>query len=161
MLRCVPSLTRSARKGASYRAREGLEPQLIRERDGLYGLARTRWAARHSGWRADRRPARLAVVCRVCRNATRASTPHQSARRRRAAAIINLAETFWRDCRPESLMITGRRLIALGRRESVTHVIFGRTARTDGKCCCAGWTLDKFLSAVPDAAVHVVPPTEN
>jgi hypothetical protein len=33
MLRCVPSLTRSARKGASYRAREGLEPQLIRERD--------------------------------------------------------------------------------------------------------------------------------
>ena len=52
-------------------------------------------------------------------------------------------------------------LIAFAQREGVTHVIFGQSARTRWELLMRGSTLDKFLSAVPDAAVQVVPLTEN
>jgi hypothetical protein len=42
-----------------------------------------------------------------------------------------------------------------------SHVIFGRSARTRWARLVRGSTLDKFLSAVPDAAVQVVPLTES
>ena len=52
-------------------------------------------------------------------------------------------------------------LIAFAQREGVTHVIFGQAARTRWELLWRGSTLDKFLSAVPDAAVQVVPLTES
>ena len=52
-------------------------------------------------------------------------------------------------------------LIAFAQREGVTHVIFGQSARTRWEVIWRGSTLDKFLGAVPDAAVQVVPLTEN
>jgi len=51
-------------------------------------------------------------------------------------------------------------LIAFAQREGVTHVIFGQTARSRWDLLWRGSTLDKFLSAVPDAAVQVVPLNE-
>ena len=48
-------------------------------------------------------------------------------------------------------------LIAFAQREGVTHVIFGQSARTRWELLWRGSTLDRFLSAVPDAAVQVVP----
>ena len=48
-------------------------------------------------------------------------------------------------------------LIAFAQREGVTHVIFGQSARSRWELVLRGSTLDKFLSAVPDAAVQVVP----
>jgi two-component system sensor histidine kinase KdpD len=48
-------------------------------------------------------------------------------------------------------------LIAFAQREGVTHVIFGQTARSRWERLVRGSTLDKFLKAVPDAAVQVVP----
>jgi two-component system sensor histidine kinase KdpD len=48
-------------------------------------------------------------------------------------------------------------LIAFARREGVTHVIFGQSARTRWELLWRGSTLDRFLSEVPDAAVQVVP----
>ena len=52
-------------------------------------------------------------------------------------------------------------LVAFAQREGVTHVIFGQSRRgRDGNSCWRGSTLDQFLSAVPDAAVQVVPLTE-
>jgi two-component system sensor histidine kinase KdpD len=51
-------------------------------------------------------------------------------------------------------------LIAFAQREGVTHVIFGQSARTRWELVLRGSTLDK-LSAVPDAAVLVVPLTET
>jgi two-component system sensor histidine kinase KdpD len=48
-------------------------------------------------------------------------------------------------------------LIAFAQREGVTHVIFGQSARSRWELVMRGSTLDKFLSAVPDAAVQVVP----
>ena len=52
-------------------------------------------------------------------------------------------------------------LIAFAQREGVTHVIFGQSARTRWELLVRGSTLDKFLSAVPDAAVQVVPLTQT
>ena len=51
-------------------------------------------------------------------------------------------------------------LIAFAQREGVTHVIFGQSARSRLELVWRGSTLDKFLSAVPDAAVQVVPLNE-
>lgn len=51
-------------------------------------------------------------------------------------------------------------LIAFAKREGVTHVIFGQTARNRWELVWRGSTLDKFLSAIPDAAVQVVPLNE-
>ena len=48
-------------------------------------------------------------------------------------------------------------LIAFAQREGVTHVIFGQSARTRWEVLIRGSTLNRFLSAVPDAAVQVVP----
>jgi two-component system sensor histidine kinase KdpD len=48
-------------------------------------------------------------------------------------------------------------LIAFAQREGVTHVIFGQSARSRWELLFRGSTLDRFLSAVPDAAVQVVP----
>jgi K+-sensing histidine kinase KdpD len=52
-------------------------------------------------------------------------------------------------------------LIAFAQREGVTHVIFGQSARTQWELLLRGSALDKFLGAVPDAAVQVVPLTES
>ena len=52
-------------------------------------------------------------------------------------------------------------LIAFAQREGVTHVIFGQSARTRFEILWRGSTLNKFLSAVPGAAVQVVPMIEG
>lgn len=51
-------------------------------------------------------------------------------------------------------------LIAFARREGVSHVIFGETARTRWEILLRGSTIDRFLSEVRDAAIQVVPPDE-
>jgi two-component system sensor histidine kinase KdpD len=51
-------------------------------------------------------------------------------------------------------------LIAFPQREGVTHVIFGQSARTRLELVWRESTLDKFLSAIPDATVQVVPLNE-
>ena len=51
-------------------------------------------------------------------------------------------------------------LIAFARREGVTHVIFGQSARTAWELLWRGSTLDRFLGEVSDAAVQVVPLTD-
>ena len=48
-------------------------------------------------------------------------------------------------------------LIAFAKREGITHVIFGQTARTRWEILMKGSTLNRFLEEVRDAAVQVVP----
>jgi two-component system sensor histidine kinase KdpD len=48
-------------------------------------------------------------------------------------------------------------LIAFARREGITHVIFGQSARTRWEILLKGSTLNRFLEEVRDAAVQVVP----
>jgi two-component system sensor histidine kinase KdpD len=48
-------------------------------------------------------------------------------------------------------------LIAFARREGITHVIFGQSARSRRELLLHGSTIDRFLRHVRDAAVQVVP----
>ena len=48
-------------------------------------------------------------------------------------------------------------LIAFAKREGITHVIFGQSARSRWEICWKGSTLNRFLEEVRDAAVQVVP----
>jgi two-component system sensor histidine kinase KdpD len=52
-------------------------------------------------------------------------------------------------------------LIAFAQREGITHVIFGQSARSRWELMWRGSTIDRFLHAVRDAAVQVVPVDEN
>jgi two-component system sensor histidine kinase KdpD len=51
--------------------------------------------------------------------------------------------------------------LPFAQRESVTHVISGQSARTRWELLWRGSALDRFLGAVPDAAVQVVPLSEG
>lgn len=46
---------------------------------------------------------------------------------------------------------------AFARREGITHVIFGQTARSRWEILWKGSTIDRFLEEVRDAAVQVIP----
>ena len=48
-------------------------------------------------------------------------------------------------------------LIAFAKREGITHVVFGQTARSRWEIVVKGSTLNRFLEEVRDAAVQVVP----
>jgi two-component system sensor histidine kinase KdpD len=74
---------------------------------------------------------------------------------------IKLAETLGATVVRVKADIPADGLVAFARREGVTQVIFGESARTRWELLVRGSTLDKFLSAVPDAAVQVVPLTES
>lgn len=51
----------------------------------------------------------------------------------------------------------GDGLVAFAKREGITHVVFGQTARTRWEVLLKGTTLNRFLEEVRDAAVQVVP----
>ena len=48
-------------------------------------------------------------------------------------------------------------LIEFAKREGITHVIFGQTARSRWEILLKGSTLNRFLEEVRDAAIQVVP----
>jgi two-component system sensor histidine kinase KdpD len=52
-------------------------------------------------------------------------------------------------------------LIAFAKREGITHVIFGQTARSRWEILLKGSTLNRFLEEVRDAAIQVVPLGES
>jgi two-component system sensor histidine kinase KdpD len=148
-------------KAASYRAREGLEPALIPERVMVCMSSNTlaprviRTGARIAGrlgskWYAvyvetpGERPGRIAA-------------PNAEALRQN----IQLAESLGATVVRVRADRPAEGLIAFAQREGITHVIFGQTARSRWELLWRGSTLDKFLKAVPDAAVQVVPPGET
>lgn len=144
-------------KAASYRAREGLEPALIPERV-MVCMSSNALAPR-----VIRTGARIAGRLGSKWYAVYVETPRETPDRIRSTD----AEALQQNIRlAESLGATVVRvhadkpadgLIAFAQREGVTHVIFGQTARSRWELIWRGSTLDRFLSAVPDAAVQVVP----
>ena len=144
-------------KAASYRAREGLEPALIPERV-MVCMSSNALAPR-----VIRTGARIAgrlgveVVCRVCRDAAGATDSHQPEDADALQQNIRLAESLGATVVRVKAERPADGLIAFAQREGVTHVIFGQSARSRWELVMRGSTLDKFLSAVPDAAVQVVP----
>jgi two-component system sensor histidine kinase KdpD len=148
-------------KAASYRAREGLEPALIPERV-MVCMSSNALAPR-----VIRTGARIAGRLGSRWYAVYVETPREHADRispQDAEALqqnIKLAETLGATVVRVKADRPADGLIAFAQREGVTHVIFGQSARTRWELLLRGSTLDKFLSAVPDAAVQVVPLIEE
>jgi two-component system sensor histidine kinase KdpD len=144
-------------KAASYRAREGLEPALIPERV-MVCMSSNALAPR-----VIRTGARIAGRLGSRWYAVYVETPREQPGRINptdANALqenIRLAERLGATVVRVKAAKPADGLIAFAQREGVTHVIFGQSARSRLELLWRGSTLDRFLSAVPDAAVQVVP----
>lgn len=144
-------------KAASRRLREGLEPALIPERVMVCMSSSTdaprvlRAGARIAGRLGARW---YAVYVETPREAPGHIKPQdRDALQRNIALAEELGATLVR--------VTADRpadgLIAFAKREGITHVIFGQTARTRWEVLTKGSTLNRFLEEVRDAAIQVVP----
>ena len=144
-------------KAASYRAREGLEPAFIPERVMVC------MSSNASAPRVLRTGARIAGRLGARWYAVYVETPREKPDRiatRDAEALagnIRLAESLGATVVRVRAARPADGLIAFAQREGVTHVIFGQSARSRWELVWRGSTLDRFLGAVPDAAVQVVP----
>lgn len=144
-------------KAASYREREGLEPALLPERVMVC------MSSNAQAPRVIRTGARIAGRLGSKWYAVYVETPRETPGR--IAAVdrkalqenIRLAESLGATVVRVHAERPAEGLIAFAQREGVTHVIFGQTARSRWELVWRGSTLDRFLSAVPDAAVQVVP----
>ncbi|HTV01644.1 MAG TPA: universal stress protein [Luteitalea sp.] len=142
---------------ARYRASEGLDPPLIPERVMVC------MSSNPDAPRVIRTGARIAGRLGSRWYAVYVETPKERGDR----IMADDAEALQQNIRlAESLGATVVRvkaarpaegLVAFAQREGVTHVIFGQSARTRLELLWHGSTLDRFLRAVPDAAVQVVP----
>jgi two-component system sensor histidine kinase KdpD len=144
-------------KAASHRQREGLEPALIPERV-MVAMSSSADAPRvlRAGARiAGRLGARwYAVYVETPREApAQIKAADREALQRNMALAENLGATLVRvrADRPAD------GLIAFAKREGITHVIIGETARSRWELLVKGSTLHRFLDEVRDAAVQVVP----
>ncbi len=144
-------------KAASRRQREGLEPALIPERV-MVCMSSSADAPRvlRTGARiAGRLGARwYAVYVETPREAPgRIAADVREALQRNVSLAEHLGATVVRvkADRPAD------GLIAFAKREGITHVIFGQSARNRLEILMKGSTLNRFLQEVRDAAVQVVP----
>jgi two-component system, OmpR family, sensor histidine kinase KdpD len=144
-------------KAASYRTREGLEPAFIPERVMVC------MSSNATASRVLRTGARIAGRLGSKWYAVYVETPRERpdriplADREALAENITLAESLGATVVRVKADHASEGLIAFAQREGITHVIFGQSARTRWEIVWRGSTLNKFLSAVPDAAVQVVP----
>ena len=144
-------------KAAQYRSREGLEPAPIPEKvmvcisSGSTAKRLLRAGARIAG--------RLAAVW----YAVYVETPQEEPARIDPKNARQLEENF---AMAEGLGATvvklkARRaadgLIEFARREGISHVIFGQSARSRWDILLHGSVLNRFLDEVKDAAVQIIP----
>ncbi|MEQ1572645.1 MAG: universal stress protein [Vicinamibacterales bacterium] len=144
-------------RAASHRQREGLEPALIPERVMVC------MSSSADAPRVLRAGARIAGRLGAHWYAVYVATPrelpghikpeHREALQRNIALAELLGATVVRvkASRPAD------GLIAFAKREGITHVIFGQSARSRWEIVLKGSTLNRFLEEVRDAAVQVVP----
>ena len=144
-------------KAASLRQREGLEPALIPERV-MVCMSSNAEAAR-----VIRTGARIAGRLGARWYAVYVETPREapgriaSNDRDALGRNIKLAETLGATVVRVKADRPADGLIAFAKREGITHVIFGQTARTRWEIVWKGSTLNRFLEEVRDAAIQVVP----
>jgi two-component system sensor histidine kinase KdpD len=144
-------------KAAEYRQREGLEPAQIPEKVMVC------MSSNVTAERLVRTGARIAGRFGARWYAVYVETPSENERSIRPADARQLAQNFQL---AEELggvpirLVTPHAadgLIDFARREGVTHVIFGQTARSRWRLLLSGSILDRFLREVTDAAVQVIP----
>jgi two-component system sensor histidine kinase KdpD len=148
-------------KAASHRQREGLEPALIPERvmvcmsSNVDAPRVLRIGSRIAGRLGARW---YAVYVETPREAPgRITTTDREALQRNIALAESLGATVVRvkADRPAD------GLIEFAKREGITHVIFGQSARSRWEILLKGSTLNRFLEEVRDAAIQVVPLNEG
>jgi two-component system sensor histidine kinase KdpD len=144
-------------KAASQRQREGLEPALIPERVMVC------MSSSADAPRVLRAGARIAGRLGARWYAVYVATPRESPGRIKPADRTSLERNIAlaQALGATIVRVTADRpadgLIAFAKREGITHVIFGQTARARWEILLKGSTLNRFLDEVRDAAVQVVP----
>ncbi|HSF19746.1 MAG TPA: universal stress protein [Vicinamibacteria bacterium] len=144
-------------KAAAYRVSEGLDPAVIPERVMIAMSSNTEAS------RVIRTGARIAGRLGARWYAVYVETPREREGRIRKtdreslAKNIELAERLGATVVRVKADTPADGLIAFARREGITHVIFGQTARSRWEILWKGSTIDRFLEEVRDAAVQVIP----
>lgn len=148
-------------KAASRRQREGLEPALIPERVMVC------MSSSVDAPRVIRAGARIAGRLGARWYAVYVETPREGpgrihpADREALRRNISLAEELGATIVRVKADRPGDGLIAFAKREGITHVVFGQTARSRWEILVKGSTLNRFLEEVRDAAVQVIPLGES
>jgi two-component system sensor histidine kinase KdpD len=146
-------------KAASRRRREGLEPATIPERVMVC------MSSSADAPRVIRIGSRIAGRLGARWYAVYVETPREAAGRITAAdrealqRNVSLAETLGATVVRVKADRAADGLIAFAKREGITHVVFGQTARSRWEILWKGSTLNRFLEEVRDATVQVVPLT--
>jgi two-component system, OmpR family, sensor histidine kinase KdpD len=144
-------------KAASHRQREGLEPAMIPERVMVC------MSSNPDATRVIRTGARIAGRLGARWYAVYVETPREMpgrispADRDALQRNISLAEALGATLVRVKADRPADGLIAFAKREGITHVIFGQSARNRLEILMKGSTLNRFLQEVRDAAVQVVP----
>lgn len=149
-----------ATKAHDYREREGLEQAVIPEK------VMVAMASRGSAKKLLRTGSRAAGRLSSDWYAVYVETPREGPGRIKPEDYASLQEnvSFAKELGAKivRLKAEGKRgvadaLIEFARREGVTHVVFGQTARTRWDILLHGSVINRFLDEVRDATVHVVP----
>ena len=146
-----------ASKAHDYRTREGLERALIPEK------VMVAMASRGSARKLLRTGSRIAGRLASDWFAVYVETPREEMGRIKPEDYAALQENiqFARELGAKVVKLKARRvadaLIDFARREGITHVIFGQTARSRWDILLNGSVINRFLDEVRDATVQVVP----
>jgi two-component system, OmpR family, sensor histidine kinase KdpD len=146
-----------AAKSHDYRTREGLEQAVIPEKVMVCV------ASRGSAKKLLRAGSRIAGRLATDWYAVYVETPREEPGRIRPEDQARLMENirFARELGAEVVRLKGRRvadaLVDFARREGITHVVFGQSARSRWDILLHGSVINRFLSEVRDATVQVVP----
>jgi two-component system sensor histidine kinase KdpD len=149
--------TDQAAKAHDYREREGLEQAAIPEK------VMVAMASRGSAKRILRNGARIAGRLASDWYAVYVETPKEEPGRIDPQDYVLLQENirFAKELGATVVKLRGRRvadaLIEFARKEGITHVVFGQSARSRWDVLLHGSVINRFLSDVRDASVHVVP----
>ena len=144
-------------KAHEYREREGLEQAVIPEKVMVC------MASRGSGKKLLRTGSRIAGKLASDWYAVYVETPREEPGRIKPEDYAALKEniSFAESLGAKVVKLKERRvadaLIDFARREVITHVIFGQSARSRWDILVHGSVINRFLNEVRDATVHVVP----
>jgi two-component system sensor histidine kinase KdpD len=146
-----------AAKAHNYREQEGLEQPAIPEK------VMVAMASRGSAKRILRAGSRIAGRLASDWFAVNVETPSEEPGRidPQDHALLHENVRFARELGAKVVKLKDRRvadaLIEFARREGITHVVFGQSARSRWDVLLHGSVINRFLREVRDASVHVVP----
>ena len=148
-------------KAAQYREREGLEPAPIPEKV-MVCISSNRTAKK-----LLRAGARIAGRLGALWYAVYVETPQENPQAMMPESGLQLEENraLARELGATIVRVKAKRpadgLIEFARREGITHVIFGQSARSRWEILWRGSVLNRFLAEVKDAAVQIIPADER